>query len=769
MAIFRGEPAIVVGPSGTERVLSQAVSANLFALLGVKPLVGRTFTPDEDERGDLVVVLSHGLWLRQFGGSPGVIDTMITLSGGSTHTRYRIVGVMPREFCFPSPDVQFWRPAFDGSRSAPPRWKKEDRYRFISNNLGVIGRLRAGTTIEQARADMNAIGQRLAATHVSPTPDFPGFAVSVVPLIDQVTGRTLSQTLWMLFGAVSVVLLIACVNVANLVLVRSAARSREFAVRVALGATRARLVRQSLTESAALTVAAAVVGLLLASGGLRALASVAPAGVYPERSTSYALTDSVPVPVGSAQPGVPRLDEVSLDARILFFTIAICGLTSIVLGLVPARRLTSAQPQTVLGRGGRTTTGHRALSRTHQGLAALECGLAVVLLVGAVLLMASLSRLHRIDPGFSSDGVLLVRVSVAPQSREATDSPVARDPMTERRVFYQEMKSRLQRLPGIERVGQITDFFANVQPAAIGFPDRPPETLGQLGHAAIDSGFFQGLGVPLVRGRFFSDADIDLSLRLHDMSVEEHRKAQATEAVIVNELFARRVFGSLDVVGRRFGDGDQPRWWSEIVGVVGNMRRDRLDRAPVAEYFTPYIGQTSELAIRTSGEPLAIAGPVRDAIRSTGARAIVMTAVPLERKLAEADAGRRLQTWLLTLFAALALLLAAIGVYSVVRYAVAQRTHELGVRIALGARPLDILLLVIRQGLVAPLAGLAGGLMAALALTRLIAHVLFETSTTDSLTLGVVAVVLLVASLVACYFPARRAAKVDPITALRTD
>jgi putative ABC transport system permease protein len=771
MAIFQGEPVIVKGPNGTERVLAEIVSANIFTLLGVAPAAGRVFTPDEEERAQRVVVISHSMWRRQFGGSTDAIGATITVTGGRvSDEQCRVVGVMPREFYFPSKDVQLWRPtlsSFVSGRGA--RWRHEPRYRFIVTDWSVIGRLQPDATVHQARSEMTAIGRSLSAIHAAEAAKvagFAGFAVNVVPLRDQLTGNNLQRALWVLLGAVTVVLLIACVNVANLLLARGAARAREFAIRSALGAGRFRLMRQSLTESMALGVAAALLGLLLANAGVRALATYAPPGVYPSASTSYELTDSVRVPIGSAQPGIPRLDETAIDWRIVSFAAGLSLFAVLLFGLAPSGRLSKTSPREAFPEGGRSIAGSRSLGRMRQWLVAVECALAVVLLVAAGLLIRSLARLDAVDPGFSPGGVLLLRVSLAPAGRDPA-APV--DNVERRRLFYEQVRERLAGLPRVQSVGLITDFSTReIATDVITVPGPGGSTSADFAHAAVDGGFFTTVGVPVLKGRSFTGFDTLKSITLTRTSAQEIARTRAATPAIVNELFAERHFRGVNPVGRRFGVGAPPRiWWYEVVGVVGNMRREGLDRPPIAEMYSPYIGQTSEIAVRTAGDPLVSAVAVRDAIRSVDPNGIVMSTTTLERRLAELDATRQLQARLLTSFASLSLLLAAIGIYGVVRYSVAQRTQEIGVRIALGARPRDVLTLIVGRGLVAPAAGLGIGLLAALALTRVLAHALFETSPTDPITLGAVTLTLLVSAFLACVLPALRAARVDPVVALR--
>jgi putative ABC transport system permease protein len=769
MAIFQGEPVIISGPNGNERVLAEIVAANLFSVLGVVPASGRVFSADEEDRAEQVVVISHALWQRQFGGSPSAVGSTLTIRAPRTGDQhFRILGVMPAGFYFPSKDVQLWRPTLSAFVGKSPKWKYEERYRFIVNDWGVIGRLAPAATVDEAREEMTAIGRQLAVAHQSfrAPVEFAGFAVNVVPLLDQLTGTTLQRALWMLLGAVSVVLLIACVNVANLLLARGAARGREFAIRSALGAGRLRLIRQSLTEAAGLGIAAAFLGLLLAAAGVRALAVYAPAGVYPTASTSYTLTDSVRAPVTSAQPGIPRLDELSIDRRIVTFAVGVSLLAVLLFGLAPARRLSRSRPADAFLKGGRSIAGSRSLSRTRHALVMIECALAVVLLVGAGLLIRSVAKLDRVDPGFSTHGVLLVRVTVAPS---AEMSPL--ENTNRRRLFYEGVRERLSGLPTVESVGLITDFLsvgAFSYPVTI--PGRASPAGGETQSASVDGGFFRTIGVPLLRGRLFSDLDTQSAIRDNARTLEELKGAKLFGPAVVNQAFADRFFPGENPIGQRYGIGDPPKIsWHEIVGVVGNMRRARLTEPAVPEMFAPYIGQTSELAVRTSSDPLASAAAIREAIRSVDPNGIVMTVTTLERKVAELDATRQLQARLLVLFAGLSLLLAAIGVYGVVRYSVEQRTQEIGVRIALGARPRDVLALVLRHGLLAPLAGLAIGLAGALGLSRVLVHALFETSPTDPATLGIVVLSLVTAAVLACSVPARRAARIDPVVALRQE
>jgi predicted permease len=389
-----------------------------------------------------------------------------------------------------------------------------------------------------------------------------------------------------------------------------------------------------------------------------------------------------------------------------------------------------------------------------------------LLLVAAGLFIRTLANLDEVHPGFSADRVLLMRVSVAPVTATPESGPV--DNTERRRVFYEQVRSRLHREPGVERVGLITDFFARpMSSERITVPGRASVDRGSFGWSAVDAGFFETIGVPLLQGRVFTRLDAVTTIRLGRMNSVELARIGAATPAVVNEVFAQRYLTG-EAVGGRFGIGSDGRVsWFEVVGVVGSMRREGLDRPPVAEYFTPYIGQTSQLVIRTSSAPAAAATRLGEVVRSVDANAIVMGSAPLERKIAELDATRALQARLLTVFAGLALLLSTVGIYGTVSYAVTQRTRELGIRIALGARPLTVMTMVLRQGMTAPAVGLIAGLAAVPSATSLLSHMLYGTSPTDPRTLAVVMTTLAAAALLACVLPARRAARVDPIISLR--
>ena len=747
MAIFSGNPLVLTDTDEPERVLGGFVSSNLFTLLGVKPALGQSFSPGEEEGGERVVVLSHWLWQHRFGAAPDVIGKSVKIDGDANSRKNgpraaRVIGVMPPGFYFPNKETQLWEPA-----TVYWRWKRESGERFMAEarRLGVVGRLKPHATIGQAQAEMATIGQRLAQTYPISNPDFPGFAVNVVPLLDQITGTKLQLALWVLLGAVAFVLLIACVNVANLTLARGASREREFAIRAALGASRVRLLRQLLTESVTLAMGAGLLGLALAAAGLQALTLAAP-------------------------PGIPRLDEVRLDPSVLLFTLGISLFAGLFFGLAPAWKISQQRPQHALKENS-SSSGGRELRRTHSMLAVLECALAVALLAGAGLLIRSFLRLQSVNPGFRPEGVLLARVLPPLSIRSGGQAE----------TFFEQLRERLAGIPGVQSVASTDDFLIRGTPdESITIEGRPSTSDGktsQLNSADASPDFFQTMGVPLLRGRFFTRADALTKIQVLYAPREQVQQPGAApaerppaEAVIINETFARRFFPDEDPIGKRFYFGPPTKiYWHEIVGVVGDMRRQGLEKQPIPEYFGPHLGGAADVVARVNADPLAFAATVREAIRSVDKNAVILNVTTAEARLGELSAERRLNTWLLALFAALALALAAIGIYGVMHYSVAQRTHEIGVRIALGAQPADALRLVIGQGLRLMSSGVALGLLAAFALTRVMASLLFGVSAHDPVTFIGVALLLFGVAIVACYLPARRAARVDPMVALRSE
>ncbi len=725
MAIWASGSFTLTGAAEPERVVGQLVSANLFPLLGAQPAIGRAFSPDEEQRREPVVVLSHGLWQRRFGGDPNILGKTVELDSQSWDggQRLQVIGVMPAGFYFPTKDSQLWQPAtLLGLSGKSTLYERRWENRF-TDAWHVVGRLKPNATLREAQTEMTDIGQRLAREYPTNDPNFAGFGVKLVPMLEQITGRNLQRALWVLLGAVGFVLLIACANVANLLLARGAAREREFAVRAALGASRMRLLRQLLTESVLLAVGAGLAGLGLAAWGITALAAFAP-------------------------PNIPRLNEVRIDSGVLLFTVAVSLFAGILFGIAPAWRVSRQHPNEALKEGGGSAARGLRLRQTQGLLVVAECALAVLLLTGAGLLIRSFLHLQSVNPGFDPSSVLLVRANLL--------IPVSGQWRQEEWQTWRQINERIASLPGVKGAGAVTNFMIASNPeTTITVEGRPPVAEGletvQVNTEEVAFGFFQALGVPLLRGRFFT-----------------HQEQNAPLAII-NETLARRFFPGEDPVGKRFKQGgpQAKSAWYTVVGVVGDIRRQGLEKQPLPEFFVPSTEPAMDIIVRGTSDQVMLAAAVRNEIQSVYKNSMVLQVATMEQALGNLSAQRRFQTWLLALFATVALLLSAIGIFGVMRYSVAQRTHEIGVRIALGARSADVLRLVIGQGLRLALIGVALGLLAALALTSLLAHLLFGVSAQDPVTFLGVTLLLVGAAFLACYLPARKAAQVDPMVALR--
>ncbi|HEY8460275.1 MAG TPA: ADOP family duplicated permease, partial [Blastocatellia bacterium] len=601
-----------------------------------------------------------------------------------------------------------------------PDWEAQKAQRGVGS-WQVVGRLKPQVSLEQAQTEMNAIAQRLEQAY----PDAnKGLGIRLVPFQLQLTGGNVRLALWILFGAVVFVLLIACTNVANLMLARGVAREREIAIRIAMGASRMRLIRQLLTESALLALLAGAAGLLIARWGIQAVLSFSP-------------------------PNIPRLDNVAIDARALAFATVVSLLTGLLFGLAPALKISQAQPGDALKEGRNASGGGGRL----RGLLLIaQFSLAMLLLSGAGLLLRSFSKLQAVDPAFDPSRTLIVQT--APARNSAAD---------QWRVFYQQTLERVTALPGVEAAGLTEEIFISgnfdgMVTAEQASPNGLVTARIPFRRDVISENFFQTLRVPLRQGRFFNAQD----------------NQAAVPVAIINETLARRFWPGEQALGKRLklGPEQSTNPWLTVVGVVADMRRQGLEREPIAQVFRPY-AQSPErrmnLLIRTTGEPTQLAAAVRNEIRSIDKTVLVYGVSTLENKLAQAVAQRRFQTWLLSLFSALALLLAAVGIYGLTRQSVALRKREIGLRLALGAQPRDVLRLVIGQGMSLALCGAGIGLLAAFGLTRVLTGLLFGVTATDPATFIAAPLVLLLAALLACYLPARRATKVDPLVALRCD
>ncbi len=706
------DPTVVTltGGAELEQVMSIRATANLFSVLGVVPLLGRTFTADEVQQKVRVVVLSHGLWQRRFGASPNVLGQTLEIDGMNS----QVIGVMPEHFRGDD-GTPVWEP-----HTLFPDWEAQKVQRG-TGNWRVVGRLRAQVSLVQAQTEMNTIAQRLEQAYPEAN---KGLGINLVPLQVQQTGSTVRLALWMLFGAVVLVLLIACTNVANLMLARGIAREREMAIRMALGAGRWRLIRQLLTESALLVLLAAAVGLLIASWGIQAVLSLSPANL-------------------------PRLDGVAIDAKVLAFTTIVSLLTGLLFGLAPALKISQTQPGAAL-KDGRSASGGIS-GRLRSLLVIAEFSLTVLLLAGAGLLLRSFSKLQAVDPGFDPARVLSVQLT--PERNSTPD---------QWRVFYGQVSERIAALPGVEAIGLTSEIFISGNPSELVTLEGAPEAATAripFRRDVIGESFFQTLRVPLRKGRFFSAQD-----------------NQAAEPVtIINETMARQFWPGEEALGKRFrlGQAQSANPWLTVVGVVGDMRRQSLERQPIAQIFRPRLQSPEQrrlmLLIRTTGEPTQFAAIVRNEVRAIDKTVLVSGGATLESLLARNMGQRRFQTWLLALFSVIALLLAAVGIYGVMSYLVTQHRREIGIRMALGAQARDVLRLVIGQGMSLALCGIGIGLLAAFGLTQVLTGLLFGVTATDPTTFIATPLVLLLVALLACYLPARRATKVDPMLALRQD
>jgi putative ABC transport system permease protein len=692
-----------------ERVQALGVTGNVFALLGADALIGRTLREEETWQGrHAVVVISHGLWQRRFGADPKIIGQKLTLNG----TGHEVVGVMPAGFYFPSKEAEAW---------VPMGWNREQVAELRRPHfLRAVGRLRDGVSVEQARAEMAAIAARLEK-------DYPDtntqMSVGLGPLKEWIVSDV-QLPLVVLLVAVGFVLLIACANVANLLLARAASRSREVAVRAALGAGRWRIVRQLLTESLLLAVVGGTAGLLLAVWFKDVLVAFSPGDI-------------------------PRLDEIKLDWRVLGFTVGATLLTTLLTGLAPALQNSKPHLASALKEGGQKGAAGQG-SRVRGALVVAEVALALMLVAGAGLMIRSLLALEKVDPGFDPNNILMLRVALPGAGyREGGQA----------QAFFTEAERRVRSLPGVVAVGSTT------RPALTGYAwtsdatieGRAPEDyVREVRHKEITPDYFRAMGLPLVGGRLFTEADND----------------RGQPVVIVNAALARRYFPGEDPVGRRlkFTKPNEERPWQTIIGVVGDERQDSLRAEVRPEIYQSHLQRAQRemaLVVRAARDPQALVGAVRGQIRALDRGLPVDDIKTMREVISESLARERFITLLLAAFAALALLLAAVGIYGVMSYAVTQRTHEIGIRMALGARSRDILRQVVGRGMALALAGVMAGLVGAFALMRLMTALLFGVSAGDPLTLAGVAALLLGIALLACLVPARRAVKVDPMAALR--
>jgi putative ABC transport system permease protein len=718
MAAFSDQRINLTGVGDPEEVSVQMANPELFRVLGVEPLLGRVMTEEDGRPGAPdVAVLGYGIWQRKFGGDPHVVGKAITLSGAPV----TVVGVMPAGFQWhissrsgTGRPAEMWIPLPMPTGEGAP-----SRGRFLT----VVARLKPGVTPEQADTELKTIEARLAQED----PNYnKGFSAQVITVREQFVGNV-RPALWILLGAVGMVLLIACANVANLLLARAAAREKEIALRTALGARRTRIVRQLLTESVLLALLGSLVGLGLAWWGIKALVAISPRDLV-------------------------NLQGVGLDLTVLAWTVGVSLLTGIIFGLAPALEATRVDLSDALKEGGKGAGGQSARSRgLRSALVVAEVALALVLLASAGLLVKSFARLRNINTGFNTENVLTMVVRL-PASKYKDPQMVA---------FFRQAEERVRALPGVRSVGIVNylplygGLGARTSFSIEGRPEPPPGDKPGTDVRVTDASYFSTMGIPLLRGRNFTD-------------VEE---AEARHVILVSESFARKHFPGEDPLGKRVTIPMSPNPApTEIVGVVGDVRYDSLtDEAYPTAYF-PHPELTYEfmtLVIRTSGDPAEMAPAVRREISALDPDQPVSDVRTMNQVMADTVGRARFNTLLLGLFASLATLLAAIGIFGVMNYSVTLRTREIGLRMALGAQPARVLMLVLRQGLLLTLVGIGTGLAGALALTRLMSGLLYGVGASDPLTFAAIVPLLAVVSLVACYIPARRATRIDPLIALR--
>jgi putative ABC transport system permease protein len=721
MSSYHGGDFIMTGRGEPARLQGSVVTADLFPLLGIQPILGRTFLPDEDKptQTGRVVILSHALFQQRFGGDPSIINQRITLDGVS----FTVIGVMPASFEFPiqNDPVELWTTiAGDASGSEPVTTQRGAHF------LQVIARLKSGVTKEQAQAELTTIASRLEQQY----PDTnTRRTLRIEPALTALVGDV-RPALLILLGAVACVLLIACANVANLLLARATSRHKEMAIRSALGASRVRVIRQLLTESVLLSLLGGGIGLLLAVWWSDLL-------------------------VALGKDDIPRAVHVGMDWRVLGFTLGVSLLTGLIFGLAPAFHSSKTELVESLKEGGRGTSEGGRRNRVRNVLVVVELAIAVILLVGAGLLMQSLWRLQKVNSGLQPENVLTFNV-VLPEVKYNSDKQAQ---------FFIDLKQRLESTPGVQSASAILPLPLSGDRFSISFEIEgrplPPKDHPSADFFAAGVGYFKTMGIPILKGRDFEDRD----------------KHGSTPVIIITDAFARQYFPNEDPIGKRIKPGigtyeDEDNPMREVIGVVGDIRNRSLNTEPKPAYYVPQTQVPfSQLVavVKTTGEPHSLVSAATKVVAAMDQDIPLFGVKSMPEYLSSSVAAPRFSTTLLAIFAAVALVLTIVGLYGVMSYSVAQRTNEIGIRLALGAQSRDVLLMIVKQGGMLILLGLAIGLVGAFALTRLIASLLFGVTAKDPITFGAVAVLLAIVALLACYVPALRATKVDPMDALRCE
>ncbi len=717
LAAVRGESFSLTDRDEPERVNGVRVTTNILSLLGVQPSAGRDFSPDEDQPAKAAVALiSYGLWQRRYAANPSLFGQTVTLEGRP----YTIIGVLPAWLKFPGLPVP---PG--GAEVWIPFVPLPSELNRSFANIRIIGKLKPGVSLAQAQTELNLIAARLEQQYPS---DNTNLSIEMIPLAEVLTGKV-RLGLWILLGAVGFVLLIACVNVANLLLARAAERQTEIAIRTALGASRWRVIRQLLTECLLLSMGGCGLGLLLAYQGVEFLTK-------------------------TKAGNIPRIEEISLNGRVLGFTLVVGCLTALLFGLIPALQASRLHLVTALKEGRKGAAGSGVNRRWLNGLAVTEIALALVLLVGAGLLIRSFRAVSEVDPGFNTHHLLTLAVPL-PQAGYPDQAAQYR--------FYENVLARLNTAPGVESaavvfrlplVGLATAIFT-VQGQPV-----PPGAEPNADYRTISANYFRAIGIPLLRGREFNERDT----------------MDAADAVIINEELAQRYWPGENPVGKRLQIALEKTRWREVVGVVGNAKLSGLEAkidpaiyVPLSQNTWPHALRTSSLVVRTKADPQSVTAALRQELRAIDPSLPITQVRTMEEILNESLAPRRFNMALLLVFAAVAGLLAVVGIYGVISYSVAARTNEIGVRMALGAQPSDILKLVIGEGVKLTAGGVLLGLLGAFGLTRLMTGLLFGVRAADPIVFTVIALLLAATALLAAYLPARRAAQVNPVIALKYD
>jgi putative ABC transport system permease protein len=706
IAAYHGQGFTLTGVDEAERVLGVRVSSDFLPLLGIKPILGRNFSAEEDRAGkEQVLILTHSFWQRRFGSDPGIIGKDLILNGQN----FTVIGIMPPGFNYPRDEtLAFWTPLAPDSN--PSRG---------SHYLTVIARLKSNVTSAQAQREMDVIAKRLEERYRNTN---TGNGVIISSLHEQTVGE-IRPTLLVLFGVVLLVLLIACANVANLQLVRTLPRQREIAIRMALGADRLRVIRQLLTENILLSVIGGMLGLLLALWGVELLLALGP-------------------------ENIPRLKEINIDYRVFGFTFALSVITGIVFGLAPAMQTFKINLNDQLKEGGRSMA-DGSQKHFRSTLVVFEIAISLVLLIGAGLMIKSFGYLIGTDPGFKSNNLLTMTIFLPkakyPENRRVAD-------------FFSQVLQKGESVPGIDSIGLTSQIPLNGTEWTNSFDieGRPPLAPGKDNFSDlrwISPGYFKTMGIPFIKGRQFTDRDV----------------AEAPGVVIINQSMARKFFPDEDPIGKRLTIAYNHNISVEIVGVVGDIRPG-VDSEPAPEMYLSYLQtpvRALYLVVRTSVEPTAIVATIRKQVSSIDKEQPISNIRSMDQVFASSIAQRRFNTLLFGIFAAMALILAAIGIYGVISFFVTQRRHEIGIRMALGAQRIDVIKLVMRQGIVLSLIGVAIGICAALVFTRVLSSLLFGITATDPIIFLVIPTILVGVALSASYIPAWRATRIDPMIAIR--